>query len=124
MSKTFKDVHTFMVACGQSVYVDNQAQTELYHRLINEEYGELLDAIRENDEVEQIDACFDLMWVVIGYMKSRGWDCNGIWDEGALSNLAKIDKATGKVIKRADGKVLKPEGWQEPDFTTFAKNVK
>jgi len=64
------------------------------------------------------------MWVVIGYMKSRGWKCDEIWDEGALSNLAKIDKETKKVIKRADGKVMKPEGWQEPDFTKFAKNAK
>ena len=60
-----------------------------------------------------------MMWVIIGYMKSRGWDCEGAWDEGARSNLAKIDEVTGKVIKRADGKVLKPEGWQKPDFSKF-----
>jgi predicted HAD superfamily Cof-like phosphohydrolase len=29
--------------------------------------------------------------------------------------MAKVDPATGKVIKRADGKVLKPEGWTPPD---------
>ena len=43
----------------------------------------------------------------------------GAWDEGAKSNLAKIDKVTGKVIKRDDGKVLKPDGWKKPDFSKF-----
>jgi predicted HAD superfamily Cof-like phosphohydrolase len=54
-------------------------------------------------------------------MISRGWDCNAIWDEGSLSNLNKIDKKTGTVIKREDGKVLKPEGWQPPNFSKFVK---
>jgi predicted HAD superfamily Cof-like phosphohydrolase len=62
-----------------------------------------------------------MMWVIVGYMKSRGWDCENIWDEGAKSNLSKIDKATGKVIKREDGKILKPEGWKPPDFAKFVK---
>jgi predicted HAD superfamily Cof-like phosphohydrolase len=60
-----------------------------------------------------------MMWVIIGYMKSRGWDCEGAWDEGAKSNLSKIDPITGKVIRREDGKILKPEGWQPPDFAKF-----
>jgi predicted HAD superfamily Cof-like phosphohydrolase len=54
-------------------------------------------------------------------MKSRGWDTKGVWDEGSLSNLKKIDSKTKTVIKREDGKVLKPEGWKKPDFTKFAK---
>ena len=62
-----------------------------------------------------------MMWVIVGYMLSRGWDIDRIWDEGALSNLKKIDRATGKVLKREDGKVLKPEGWQPPNFSKFAK---
>jgi predicted HAD superfamily Cof-like phosphohydrolase len=52
-------------------------------------------------------------------MKSRGWDCEGIWDEGAKSNLSKIDPVTGSVRRRDDGKILKPEGWQPPNFSKF-----
>jgi predicted HAD superfamily Cof-like phosphohydrolase len=52
-------------------------------------------------------------------MLSRGWNPNKIWDEGALSNLRKIDPATKKVLKREDGKVMKPENWQAPDFSKF-----
>jgi predicted HAD superfamily Cof-like phosphohydrolase len=60
-----------------------------------------------------------MMWVIIGYMLSKGYDVENAWDEGARSNLAKIDSATGKVIKRDDGKVLKPDGWKKPDFSKF-----
>ena len=119
MSKTFTDVKMFMLASGQTVNTNNEEQSQLYHRLINEEYNEFIVARNQKDDVETLDACFDMMWVIIGYMLSKGYDVEGAWDEGAKSNLAKIDDVTGKVIKRADGKVLKPEGWQKPDFNKF-----
>lgn len=124
MSKVFTDVHLFMTAAGQSVppfNANRSDQSDLYMKLIQEEFSELMDAESVSDDAEICDACFDLMWVVIGYMKSRGWDCENIWDEGAKSNLSKIDKVTGKVIRREDGKILKPEGWKPPDFAKFVK---
>ena len=125
MSKVFTDVSVFLAAVGQKIpSVPQQMvsdQAELYKKLIKEEVEEFWEAESVSDDVEQIDACFDMMWVIIGYMKSRGWDCEGIWDEGAKSNLSKIDPDTGKVIRREDGKILKPEGWKPPDFTRFVK---
>jgi hypothetical protein len=35
------------------------------------------------------------------------------------TNFAKIDKETGKVRKREDGKVLKPVGWTAPELEQF-----
>jgi predicted HAD superfamily Cof-like phosphohydrolase len=35
------------------------------------------------------------------------------------TNFAKIDPDTGKVRKREDGKVLKPEGWKAPELAQF-----
>lgn len=125
MSKVFTDVTVFLAAVGQEIpSVPQQKvsdQAELYKKLIKEEVEEFWEAEAVSDDIEQIDACFDMMWVIIGYMKSRGWDCEGIWDEGAKSNLSKIDATTGKVIRREDGKILKPEGWKPPDFTRFTK---
>ena len=124
MSKTFTDVTVFMTAAGQSIppfNANRSDQSDLYMKLIQEEYTELMDAEAVSDDAEICDACFDLMWVIVGYMKSRGWDCENIWDEGAKSNLSKIDSATGKVKKREDGKVLKPESWKPPDFAKFVK---
>ena len=124
MTKVFTDVNVFLNAVGQSTppfIADEGDQSRLYKGLIDEEYAEFIEAWDADDDVEKIDACFDMMWVIVGYMKSRGWDCEGIWDEGAQSNLAKIDPTTGLVRRREDGKILKPEGWQPPDFAKFAK---
>jgi predicted HAD superfamily Cof-like phosphohydrolase len=124
MTKVFTDVAIFLKACGQEYPVTPSPQNDLsklYLKLIHEEYNEFKEALVEDNDTEQLDACFDMMWVIIGYMKSRGWDCENSWDEGALSNLAKIDSATGKVIRREDGKILKPEGWKPPNFAKFVK---
>jgi predicted HAD superfamily Cof-like phosphohydrolase len=121
MSKVFTDVQVFMSAAGHTITENNLNQAQLYKDLIKEEVSEFWDAEAVSDDVEEIDACFDMIWVIVGYMMSRGWDCNKIWDEGALSNLRKIDKETRKVLKRDDGKVLKPEGWQPPNFTKFVR---
>jgi predicted HAD superfamily Cof-like phosphohydrolase len=124
MSKTFTDVTVFMTAAGQSIppfNANRSDQSDLYMKLIQEEYTELMDAEAVSDDAEICDACFDLMWVLVGYMKSRGWDCENIWDEGAKSNLSKIDPVTMRVKKREDGKILKPEGWKPPDFAKFVK---
>ena len=124
MSKVFSDVHVFMHSAGQTIPPFNanpSAQSDLYFELIKEEYRELMDASIDKNDTEICDACFDLMWVVVGYMKSRGWDCEEIWDEGAQSNLSKIDPVTLKVKKREDGKILKPEGWKPPNFAKFVK---
>ena len=125
MTKVFTDVTVFLKAVGQETPSFAQAtvsdQAELYKKLIKEEVEEFWEAEAVSDDVERIDACFDMMWVIVGYMKSRGWDCEKIWDEGAKSNLSKIDPVTGLVKRREDGKILKPEGWKPPDFTKFVK---
>ena len=125
MTKVFTDVTVFLKAVGQETPAFPQStvsdQAELYKKLIKEEVEEFWEAEAASDDVEQIDACFDMMWVIVGYMKSRGWDCENIWDEGAKSNFSKIDPVTGLVKRREDGKILKPEGWKPPDFTKFVK---
>ena len=125
MSKVFNDVKTFLEAVGQDVppfSVADYSQSELYKSLIDEEYEEWITAWNQKDETEKADACFDMIWVIVGYMLSRGWNVDALWDEGAKSNLAKIDPETGKVIRRvSDGKILKPDGWKEPNFSQFVK---
>jgi predicted HAD superfamily Cof-like phosphohydrolase len=123
MSKTFTDVAVFLSACGQHTPNVPDANVsdlaELYKKLIKEEQDEFWEAVAAKNDAEQLDACFDMMWVIIGYMKARGWDCESAWDEGAKSNLSKIDPLTAKVIRREDGKILKPEGWKPPNFAKF-----
>jgi predicted HAD superfamily Cof-like phosphohydrolase len=125
MTKVFTDVSVFLAACGQHTPTvpdpKVSALAELYKKLIKEEVEEFWEAEAASDDAEQLDACFDMIWVIVGYMKARGWDCENSWDEGARSNLSKIDPVTGKVLRREDGKILKPEGWMPPDFAKFVK---
>ena len=112
----FLDKARFMMACGQTTTVPNTAQSEMYLKLIQEEGEELVVALKERDVVEELDAIIDLLVVIIGYGLSRGFPMVEAWDEVLRSNMAKIDSRTGTVLRRADGKILKPTGWSAPDL--------
>ena len=119
MTNPFADQAKFMTACDQSVDEKNTKQYEMYYGLIKEEVSELMEAHNAGDPVEQLDALIDILVVTIGAIHSMGADGEGAWNEVMRTNFAKIDPATGKVIKRADGKVLKPEGWTAPELAQF-----
>lgn len=120
MTNPFRDQEKFMKACDQSVNGYNEAQYNLYCNLIEEEYNdEFKAALASNDRVEQLDALIDILVVTIGAIHSGGFDAEGAWKEVMNTNFAKIDKDTGKVRKREDGKVLKPLGWEPPNLKTF-----
>jgi predicted HAD superfamily Cof-like phosphohydrolase len=87
--------------------------------LIEEECRELGEAVGQHDKVETVDALVDILVVTIGALHSMGADAEGAWKEVMRTNFAKIDKETGKVRKREDGKVLKPLGWTPPELTPF-----
>jgi predicted HAD superfamily Cof-like phosphohydrolase len=121
MINPFKDQAWFMEACGQTVDQYNKDQFNLYVQLIGEETGELADAINANDSVETLDALVDILVVTIGAIHSMGADAEGAWDEVMRTNAAKVDLDTGKVIKRSDGKILKPLNWTPPNLVPFIK---
>lgn len=119
MTNPFRDQEKFMKACDQSVAEFNQEQYKLYIELIKEEYQELSAAYIEQNQLEQLDALVDILVVTIGAIHSMGADGEGAWKEVMKTNFAKIDKETGKVRKREDGKVLKPVGWKSPELEPF-----
>jgi len=114
----YNDVVKFIEACDQAKTPEN---AKLYDKLIREEFDEYVGALLLKDEVETLDACVDMIWVILGFCYMKGYDVAGAWNEVARSNLAKINPKTGKVNKREDGKVLKPEGWTPPQLAEFVK---
>jgi predicted HAD superfamily Cof-like phosphohydrolase len=116
MTNPFKDQSKFMTACDQTVGEINAGQFLLYKKLIQEEVQELEEATCQE---EQLDALTDILVVTIGAIHSMGADGEGAWNEVMRTNFAKIDDDTGKVRKREDGKVLKPEGWQPPNLKPY-----
>jgi predicted HAD superfamily Cof-like phosphohydrolase len=108
-----------MRACDQQVDGSDLGQYAMYMKLIDEEVGELHQAVVADDQVEQLDALIDILVVTIGAIHSAGFDAEGAWKEVMATNFAKIDRETGKVRKREDGKVLKPTGWHPPVLSPF-----
>ena len=121
MTNPFKDSAKFMTACEQTISGVNDDQFRMYSNLITEEYNELQAALAAKDPVETLDALTDILVVTIGAMNSMGADGEGAWREVMATNFAKIDRRTGKVLRRDDGKVLKPADWQPPNLAKFLK---
>ena len=116
VTNPFRDQEKFMRACEQTVGEFNEAQYQLYCNLISEEFNEL---IASTTKVDDLDALIDILVVTIGAIHSLGVDAEGAWKEVMSTNFAKIDKQTGRVRKREDGKVLKPAGWTPPNLEPF-----
>ena len=116
MTNPFADIERFGSACDQPPSEENY---KMYLSLIDEEVGELNDAVNSNDKLEQLDALVDILVVTMGAIRAAGWDGEGAWKEVMDTNFAKIDPDSGKVRKREDGKVLKPEGWKAPQLEKF-----
>lgn len=114
------DVAIFMEACGQLVNTtpnftqENIQQAKLYMKLIREEFEELQEGFENKDIVETADACGDLIWVILGLANSLGIPMRAVWQEVATSNMSKT--VEGKVIKRDDGKILKPDTYFPPNI--------
>ena len=111
------DVKIFLNACEQTEEGFGP-QSSLYYNLIVEEFCELKEAFKNKDMVEIADACADLKWVIEGLEHTLKIPQQEVWDEVARSNLSKIS-LNGKVLKREDGKVLKPDTYSPPDIKSI-----
>ena len=116
----FHDIRTFMDACNQTA---SDELATLYLNLVKEELGELNDAIEGNHAANELDSICDTIWTLVGYAVAKGYPIEAAWDAVALANLRKIDLKTGRVNRRADGKILKPEGWKPPNIARILDDV-
>ena len=88
-------------------------------RLVREEYDELEHAWDALNQEEMVDAIADLTWVLSGLSARMGIDLDSVWAEVKRSNFDKTP-----VVRREDGKILKPEGWRPPDIRTAINSGK
>lgn len=121
-----KDVTEFMAAAdqyiGKTPHLDenNEAQARLYIDLIDEEFRELCDGFLRRHIGDIADGGADLVWVVQGLFTTLGIDFNKVWEEVRASNMSKVSD-NGKIKKREDGKILKPESYFKPDIERVLK---
>lgn len=92
-----EEAHEFMAACG--LQEDHDSIESSYAR------------VRPADPGAMLDALVDLVYVVVGAASAMGVDLDRAFDAVHTANMAKLGP-DGKPIRRADGKILKPEGWK------------
>ena len=99
--------------------MSNEELIELRIKLLTEEVQEYAEAARNNDMVEVLDALADIGYILAGTIINHGMQniYDAAFDEVHRSNMAKL--VDGKVLRREDGKVMKPEGWQPPNLSQF-----
>lgn len=118
----------------------------LRRSLIEEEVGETLAALEARDIVEVADGIADSIVVLVGTALELGIDLTAVWHEVHRSNMTKFPECrncsgTGNefdpfgelscsglvtctscdgrgtlIIRREDGKILKPNGWTPPNI--------
>lgn len=106
-----------MIAGESEEYVDWTPDT-MAIGLIREEVKEVEEAYNTEDLEDGSEALLkelaDLVYVVYGYAAFRGWNLDKAVARVHLSNMTKIDPVTGEVLRRDDGKVLKPKTYRSP----------
>ncbi len=132
----------FMAMTGQKIFTLREVlkkgpnpQAELYMNLIEEEFDELQSAfvkysntIREDERLailcEVLDGIADMSVVLMGLCNSLGLPFDAAFNEVHRSNMNKfVDDGTGvlRILKRVDGKVIKPVGWTPPNIMSILK---
>lgn len=110
-------------AVGTTVGLSHMSPERLKLRmdLIEEEYQrELVPAVEKLDEVEVADALGDIIYVCVGMALECGIDLRAVLGEIQASNMTKLGE-DGKVIRRADGKVLKGPNYVKPNIKAVLK---
>lgn len=118
MSNMYQDVKEFQTVVGQHIgekpEFPNGRERKLRMDLLLEEVKEYMES-EDNEDLENLaKELADIIYIVCGTAASYGIPLDRVFDEVHRSNMAKL--VDGKVQRREDGKILKPEGWMPPDI--------
>ena len=121
----FQDVKEFQTAVGQHVgqvpEFPSDSERDLRIRLLKEEWDEYIQGECRNDLENIAKELADIIYIVCGTAVSYGIPLDRVFAEVHASNMAKL--VDGKPVRRADGKILKPDGWTPPDIKKILYGV-
>lgn len=125
MTKTmFEMVREFHTAFGQRVgqrpIFPDSKERDLRVKLMKEEYNEYNKAEDNNDIVNLAVELADIIYIACGTAVSYGIPLDDVFNEIHKANMSKL--IDGKVVRREDGKIQKPEGWKPADITAILNN--
>ena len=124
MTKTmFEMVRDFHEAFGQRVgskpWLPYGDERDLRMRLMKEEMKEYEQAEHNNDLNNLAVELADIIYIACGTAVSYGIPLDDVFNAIHQANMNKL--VDGKVIRREDGKIKKPEGWQPADIEGILK---
>ncbi len=127
---TLQRVQEFHESYGLSVkdapHISDDQTNLLRINLLEEEVGELKEALEQGDLIEVLDALTDIQYVLDGAYLSFGLQDlkEAAFDEVHTSNMSKLG-ADGKPIRREDdGKILKGPNYLPPNLKTILEKNK
>ena len=82
---------------------------EFIAEMVDDELQELREAV---DVAEQADALVDAIYYICDTAVRHGINLDRVFEIVHGANMQKV--VDGRVIRRDDGKILKPEGWKDP----------
>lgn len=125
MTKTmFEMVRDFHEAFGQRVgnkpeFPDSEFERALRIKLMKEEVNEYNKAEDNNDIVNLAVELADIIYIACGTAVSYGIPLDEVFEAIHKANMEKL--IDGRVIRREDGKIKKPEGWQPANIEGILK---
>ena len=125
-AEKIKEFHVTMGGVAPDLpTMPDKSLLNLRKTLIREEYAEVTEQFDrlingENDDMTSlIHELTDLLYVTYGAIWACGVDPDPVFEEVHSANMRKLDGP-----RRADGKVLKPEGWQPADVGKVIEAMK
>lgn len=123
-------VEEFHQAMGQPVHHVPRALPEdrkaVRIELIREEFEELKTALAEDDLVEQVDACIDILYVTFGLLVEMGVNAAPVFEEVQASNMSKFGEDGKPIIAGPndpdgifEGRVKKGPNYFKPNIMSL-----
>ena len=94
----------------------------LRYTLGKEELDEYIEAVNQEDLIEVLDSLADQLYILFGTICKHGLQDHILkaFDLVHENNMSKLDK-NGNPVLRADGKIIKPEGFKKVELKDVLK---
>ena len=129
---TYEDIQEFMEEVDKArkppltvpqmveIFADTMRQEknpEMSWALIKEEYAEWYEASCDGTCVAELKELADLVYVIYGYARARGWDLEEAVRRVHRNNLDRCVQPDGSIKYRTDGKVIKRDNPPKIDLS-------
>ena len=113
-------VHEFSRVCNEQLPKSPVQMTTKEIQFIKKMVNDELDELESAETItEQADALVDAIYYICDCAVKHGMNLDPLFEIVHSANMRKI--VDGKVIRRNDGKILKPNNWVDPQSALEAE---